>query len=91
MPLRRMPSWLRPLVGWLMPKLGPRGLEFARARLEMKALEAVLLLRREMPRRLHRLVPPHVWALVAPYGIGPAAGEAAARREASLSTRSEPR
>ena len=26
-PLRRMPNWLRPIVAWLMPRLGPRGLE----------------------------------------------------------------
>ena len=47
-----MPDWLRPLVGWLMPRVGPRGLEFARARVEMKAVETVLHLRREQPRRL---------------------------------------
>ena len=28
--LRSMPDWLRPIVGWLMPRIGPRGLEFAR-------------------------------------------------------------
>ena len=39
LPLRRMPNWLRPIVGWLMPRVGPRGLEFARARVEMKALK----------------------------------------------------
>jgi coenzyme F420 hydrogenase subunit beta len=77
LPLRRMPAWLRPLVGWLMPKVGPRGLEFARARVEMKALETVLHLRREAPRRLRRLVPAHVWALARPYGIEPAAAELA--------------
>lgn len=75
LPLRRMPGWLRPLVGWLMPKVGPRGLEFARARVEMKAIETVLHLRRLAPRRLRHLVPPHVWALVAPYGLKPEAGE----------------
>ncbi len=37
----RMPDWLRPIVGWLMPRIGPRGLEFARARVEMKAVETV--------------------------------------------------
>jgi coenzyme F420 hydrogenase subunit beta len=75
LPLRRMPGWLRPLVGWLMPRLGPRGLEFARARVEMKALETVLHLRRERPRRLRRLVPEHVWALAARYGVLPREGE----------------
>ncbi|CAH2604969.1 Coenzyme F420 hydrogenase [Rhodovastum atsumiense] len=71
LPVRGMPNFLRPLVGWLMPKVGPRGLEFARARLEMKAIETILHLRREEPRRLRHMVPPHVWSLVAPYGLAP--------------------
>ena len=71
LPLRTMPNWLRPIVGWLMPKIGPRGLEFARARVEMKAVETVLHLRRQYPRRLKNMVPAHVWALVKPYSIEP--------------------
>jgi coenzyme F420 hydrogenase subunit beta len=71
LPLRRMPDFLRPLVGWLMPRIGPRGVEFARARLEMKAVETVLFLRRMAPRRLRSMVPAHVWRLVAPYGLTP--------------------
>ncbi|MCA3239550.1 MAG: Coenzyme F420 hydrogenase/dehydrogenase, beta subunit C-terminal domain [Curvibacter sp.] len=69
LPLRRMPGWLRPLVNWLMPRIGPRGLEFARARVEMKAIETVLHLRREAPARMKSMVPDHVWALVQRYGI----------------------
>lgn len=79
LPLRRMPAWLRPLVGWLMPKIGPRGLEFARARLEMKAVETVLHLRRHAPAKLKSMVPAHVWALVAPYGLQPRPDELPAR------------
>ena len=75
LPLRRMPDWLRPIVGWLMPRIGPRGLEFARARVEMKAVETVLHLRRNVPRRLRHMVPAHVWALVEPYGLKPTADE----------------
>jgi coenzyme F420 hydrogenase subunit beta len=75
LPLRRMPNWVRPIVGWLMPRFGPRGLEFARARVEMKAAETVLHLRREKPRRLKSMVPPHVWALLAPYGFTRGDGE----------------
>lgn len=75
LPLRSMPNWLRPVVGWLMPKVGPRGLEFARARLEMKAAETVLHLRRQVPARMKVMVPAHVWALVAPYGLRPGPGE----------------
>jgi len=75
LPLRRMPSWLRPIVGWLMPRVGPRGLEFARARVEMKAIETVVHLRREKPARLKSMVPAHVWQLVERYGLAPAANE----------------
>jgi coenzyme F420 hydrogenase subunit beta len=71
LPLRRMPNWLRPIVAWLMPRTGPRGLEFARARLEMKALETVVHLRREAPGRIRHMVPAHVWNLVQPYGLVP--------------------
>jgi coenzyme F420 hydrogenase subunit beta len=75
LPLRSMPDWLRPLVGWLMPRIGPRGLEFARARVEMKAVETVLHLRRREPRRMKHMVPAHVWALVERYGLSPRDGE----------------
>jgi coenzyme F420 hydrogenase subunit beta len=81
LPLRRMPDWLKPLVGWLMPRIGPRGLEFARARVEMKAVETVIHLRREQPRRMKSMIPKHVWALVAAYGLKPAEGEAGKPRE----------
>jgi coenzyme F420 hydrogenase subunit beta len=77
LPLRGMPNWLRPLMGWLMPRIGPRGLEFARARVEMKALETVLHLRRAHPQRLRNMVPAHVWALVKPYGLMPDRHESA--------------
>lgn len=71
LPLRRMPKWVRPIVGWLMPRVGPRGLEFARTRVEMKAAETIIHLRRERPGRMKAMVPPHVWAIVARYGLGP--------------------
>ncbi len=69
LPLRAMPDWVRPIVGWLMPRIGPRGLEFARTRVEMKACETVMHLRREEPRRMKTMVPAHIWKLVAPYGV----------------------
>jgi coenzyme F420 hydrogenase subunit beta len=75
LPLRSMPDWLRPIVGWLMPRIGPRGLEFARARVEMKAAETILHLRRQRPRRMKTMIPNHVWALMRPYGLSPAEGE----------------
>ena len=71
LPLRKMPQWLRPIVGWLMPKIGPRGLEFARARVEMKAVESIVHLRREKPGRMKNMVPEHVWKLAEPYGLTP--------------------
>lgn len=75
LPLRRMPDFLRGIVGWLQPRTGPRGLEFARTRVEMKAIETVLHLRRRMPRRMKHMVPDHVWRLVEPYGLRPEPGE----------------
>ncbi|WP_300036732.1 Coenzyme F420 hydrogenase/dehydrogenase, beta subunit C-terminal domain [uncultured Roseobacter sp.] len=75
LPLRRMPDWLRPVVSWLQPRTGPRGLEFARARLEMKAAETILHLRRQMPARVKNMVPGHVWDIAAPYDLTPEPGE----------------
>lgn len=80
LPLRRMPGWLRPVVSFLQPRLGPRGLEFARARVEMKAVETVLHLRRAFPARIKNMVPDHVWRLVKPYGLEPGADEVSGGR-----------
>jgi coenzyme F420 hydrogenase subunit beta len=75
LPLRRMPGLLRHIVGWLMPRVGPRGLEFARTRVEMKAIETVLHLRRAEPARMKSMIPDHVWQLAARYGLTPKPGE----------------
>jgi coenzyme F420 hydrogenase subunit beta len=75
LPLRRMPGFMRSLMGWLMPRVGPRGLEFARARVEMKAVETVLHLRRQKRARMKSMIPAHVWTLVEPYGLKPEDGE----------------
>lgn len=77
LPLRAMPDWARPIVAFLQPRIGPRGLEFARARVEMKAAETVLHLRRARSKRMRAMVPDHVWRLVEPYGLAPEAGERA--------------
>ena len=79
LPLRRMPDWLRGLMAWLMPRIGPRGLEFARARVEMKAAETILHLRREEPAKMKNMVPEHVWRLARPYDLTPT-GEEERRR-----------
>ncbi|MBE0412360.1 Coenzyme F420 hydrogenase/dehydrogenase, beta subunit C-terminal domain [Yoonia sp.] len=76
LPLRRMPDFMRGIMGWLMPRIGPRGLEFARARLEMKAAETVLHLQREEPAKIKNMVPDHVWNLAAPYGLLPSTNDA---------------
>lgn len=75
LPLRAMPDWARPIAGWLMPRIGPRGLEFARARVEMKAIETVLHLRHQRPAMIKNMVPEHVWKLVERYGLSKRAGE----------------
>lgn len=75
LPLRAMPDWARPIAAFLQPRIGPRGLEFARARVEMKAVETVLHLRHRLPARMKNMIPDHVWHLVAPYGLQPEEGE----------------
>ncbi len=75
LPLRRMPNWLRPIVGRLMPLVGPKGVEFGRARVEMKAIESVLFLRRMHRAKMKNMIPPHVWRLAARYGLAPEDGE----------------
>lgn len=77
LPLRRTPKWLRPLASWAMRRLGPQGMEFARARVEMKALEGIVNLRAHRPRRLRRMVPASAWRLAAPYGVVPGPRETA--------------
>jgi coenzyme F420 hydrogenase subunit beta len=80
LPVRRAPAFLKPLIGWCMTHLGPRGLEFARTRVEMKALEGIVNLRRHRPHRLRRMVPPFAWTVAAGYGVAPGTGEADAPR-----------
>jgi coenzyme F420 hydrogenase subunit beta len=41
----------------------------------MKALESVVHLRREAPRKMKNMLPAHVWELVKPYGLAPRGGE----------------
>lgn len=69
LPLRSMPDFMRPIVAWLMPKIGPRGMEFARTRVEMKAVESVLHLRRKAPSKMKNMIPQHVWKLAGRYGL----------------------
>lgn len=75
MPLRRMPDWVRPIVSWLQPRTGPRGLEFARARVEMKAAETILHLRCAMPAKMKNMIPDHVWRIADRYDLTPEKGE----------------
>lgn len=69
LPVRRAPRWLKPLIGWAMPRFGPKGLEFARARVEMKRLEGIVTLRRHRPHRLKGMVPAFAWRTAERYGL----------------------
>ncbi len=71
LPLRSMPDFIRPIVAWLMPKIGPRGLEFARTRVEMKAVESILHLTQKKPAQMKNMIPDHIWKLAKPYGFKP--------------------
>lgn len=69
LPVRNMPDFVRPLAAWLMPRIGPKGLEFARTRVEMKAIETILHLQRKAPSKIKNMVPQHVWDLASNYGL----------------------
>lgn len=71
LPLRRIPRILRPLVSYMQRWFGPKGLEFAKTRLEMKALESILHLRRAAPSKVKNMVPEHVWKMAESYGLFP--------------------
>ncbi len=75
LPLRSMPDFVRPIVAWLMPRIGPRGQEFARARVEMKAVESIVHLRHALPGKVKNMIPKHVWKLAGDYGLKRREGE----------------
>ena len=85
LPLQRMPNFLRSIFAWVMPRFGPRGLEFAKARIEMKAIESVIHLRNTAPHKIKNMVPSHVWKLVRTYGLEPRNEEIKGSRESTYS------
>ena len=83
LPLQRMPNFLRGIFAWVMPRFGPRGLEFAKARIEMKAIESIIHLRNTAPHKIKNMVPDHVWKLVKRYGLEPQSDEIKGSREST--------
>lgn len=77
LPVRGAPDWARPMIGWMQRMFGPKGLEFARTRVEMKMTEGIINLRHERPRRMKRMIPDFAWRLAAPYGLVPTPPEQA--------------
>ena len=66
-----------------MPRFGPRGLEFAKARIEMKAIESIIHLRNIAPHKIKNMVPDHVWKLAKRYGLEPQHDETKGSREST--------
>jgi coenzyme F420 hydrogenase subunit beta len=58
---------IRRLIAWLQRHRGPRGLEFARAIIEMKMLRNLHHVRTHFPRFEPRIVPDYVYRTLAPY------------------------
>jgi len=83
LPLQRMPNFLRGIFAWVMPRFGPRGLEFAKARIEMKAIESIIHLRNAAPHKIKNMVPHHLWKLVRTYGLEPQNDEIKVSREST--------
>jgi len=83
LPLQRMPNALRSIFAWVMPRFGPRGLEFAKARIEMKAIESVIHLRQVAPHKIKNMIPFHQWGLIKKYGLEPTPNEIKGSREST--------
>ena len=83
LPLQRMPNFMRSIFAWVMPRFGPRGLEFAKARVEMKAIESVIHLRNVAPHKIKNMVPKATWVLLEKYEIRPSGGEIRGSREST--------
>ena len=83
LPLQRMPNFLRGIFAWVMPRFGPRGLEFAKARIEMKAIESIIHLRNTAPHKIKNMVPGHIWKLVQAYGLRVSSDEIKESREST--------
>lgn len=83
LPLQRMPNFMRSIFAWIMPRFGPRGLEFAKARVEMKAIESVIHLRNTAPHKIKNMIPNSTWSLIEKYGIHPKTNEIKDSREST--------
>lgn len=66
-PPGKPPALVRRLIAWLQRNRGPRGLEFARAIIEMKLFRNLHHVRTQFARFEPRIVPEHVWRTLAPY------------------------
>ncbi len=64
---KRPPLPIRKLVATLQRTRGPKGLEFARAVIEMKLLRNLNYIRSKFPRLESRVVPYHVYETLEPY------------------------
>ncbi|QGU32837.1 Coenzyme F420 hydrogenase/dehydrogenase, beta subunit C-terminal domain [Thermochromatium tepidum] len=64
---KRPPFLVRQLVAYLQRTRGPKGLEFARAIIEMKLLRNLNYVRSQFPRFEARVVPAHVYQTLEPY------------------------
>lgn len=66
-PPGKPPKPIRRLIAWLQRTRGPRGLEFARAIIEMKLFRNLQHVRDRFGRFESRIVPAHVYRALAPY------------------------
>jgi coenzyme F420 hydrogenase subunit beta len=66
-PPGKPPKPIRRLIAWLQRNRGPRGLEFARAIIEMKLFRNLDYVRKQFARFETRIVPAHVYRSLAPY------------------------
>lgn len=66
-----LPMWIAKLMGLVIEKIGPRGLEYARFSIDSHFARNYLYVRRRHPGKLERHVPRYAKKIVAQYALSP--------------------
>jgi len=68
---RRIPIWLGNIIAKVMSLVGFKGLEFARYSVDFHLIRNYYFVKLRYPEKLKKLVPKHVYKVLAKYGFEP--------------------
>jgi coenzyme F420 hydrogenase subunit beta len=90
------PKPIKKLIAFMMRRFGPKGLEFARTRVEMKLTEGLYTVRRKAPHREALYVPRYAYKAIQQYTLPgedapPSPPEAKPTRKSGTSDKKKPK